>query len=72
MSKQTIIKPEQLITNEEAQKLLGDISYTTLRKFINDKYIRRVKDKTDGSSSYIYKPDIEQFIQNRFYFEGDD
>ena len=33
--------------------------------------INRVKDKTDGSSTYIYKPDVEQFIQNRFYFEED-
>ena len=71
MSKQTIIKKEQLISKEEACKLLGDISNTTLRKFVKDKYIRRVKDKADGCVSYIFKPDVEEFINSRYYFEGE-
>lgn len=71
MAKQTVIKQDELINKKEACELLN-VSSTTLLKFIKNKQIRRVKDKAEGSVSYIYKPDVEEFLANRFYFEGEE
>lgn len=71
MSKQTAIKENELITIEDAAELLNT-SLTTVRKYIKSKLIRRVKDKTKLTVSYAFKPDVEQLIENRFYFEGEE
>lgn len=69
MSKETIIRKEEVVSIEEACKLLGDISGTTIRRYVKDGLLRRVKDKTNRSTSYIYKPDIDTFLNSRYYFE---
>lgn len=71
MAKQTIIKESDLVSRAEACKLLGNVSITTLLKYIRSGAIRRVKDKTKQTVSFIYKPDIDAFLSSRFYFEGE-
>lgn len=65
-----MIKQEDLLSTEEACQLLN-VSGTTLRKFIKNKHIRRVKDATNKCFSYVYKPDAEALLSSRFYFEDE-
>lgn len=69
MSKDTIINQTEIVSLDKACQLLGNISKTTLAKYVRQKYVRRVRDRTDGNRSYIYKPDIDSFMNGRYYFE---
>ena len=69
MSNHIIIRKEEVVSIEEACHLLGDICGTTLRRYVNDGLLRRVKDRTSKCKSYIYKPDIDNFLNSRFYFD---
>ena len=69
MSKDTIIKEGEIVSLDKACQLLGDISKTTLAKYVKQKFLRRVRDRTNGNKAYIYKPDIDSFLNSRYYFE---
>ena len=68
MAKQLTITKEDLLSIAEAAEAL-DVSKAQICKYVRTGMLRRVKDSLNKNFSYIYKPDVEKFINERFYFE---
>jgi len=64
--KEIIIKQNDVITQSEACELL-EISKTQLRRFVKDGFIRFVKDKCNGKSTYVLKSDVQTLLDTRYY-----
>ena len=58
-----------MTTAEVAEAL--DVCKAQVCKYVRTGMLRRVKDRTNKNFSYIYKPDVEKFINDRYYFEGE-
>ncbi|MEL6440573.1 MAG: helix-turn-helix domain-containing protein [Cyanobacteria bacterium J06621_8] len=69
MRNKNIIKAEDLYTPSEVAKLIG-VSSTQVNRYAQKGFIDKYKDRTNLSKVYYLRSQVDQFLETRFYVEG--